>query len=198
MPFGRQRTSSLLSQVSSPVLITVFIFQADANPTRLGAQPSQTSTGCGDDGEGNFGGVKGCIALSTTAFQPPQTTGCGDVGEGNFGGVEGCITIPATSSANTVNNQPVTISPLIGTVTGQDGVLSTVTTSVSWSSSDVAVTTTVNGQKQQTTTPVWVCVDDLCNPNCEESDQCDNSDNGGIGPLGFPWPPVSPFFSCHV
>lgn len=153
--------------------------------------PLTQTTECGPDvGNGNSGGLLTCfVKPSTTAQQPQPTTPVGTVpteGENIPGPVS---TIPAT----------VTVYPLTGTVTGHDGALSTVTTSVSWTSSDIAASTTVDGQTKETTIPVWVCIGELCNPKCKQSEPCDTSEDGAIGPSGFPWPLVSlPFLFVHL
>lgn len=121
-----------------------------------------------------------------------QTTDCGDRGKDQFGGAVTCFINPSTAT-NTLPTftGTVTVYTLTGTVTGADGGLSTLTSSVSWTSSNIPATTTIVGQPQQTNTPIWVCVGELCNPKCKQSEPCDTSEDGGIGPLGFPWPLVS-------
>ncbi|KAI1857160.1 hypothetical protein JX265_011361 [Neoarthrinium moseri] len=128
--------------------------------------------GCPNTDPNAFGGVAGCITL----VNPPDPTNIG-------------ATTKDVIATGNVLPPGAAFSLVSISKTGDDSDPKTpATTEVTWLSSDIPITTTgTNGQATTTTTPAWVCLGSLCNPECTIPVQkCDRQDGVGIG--GFPWP----------
>ncbi|KAH6678001.1 hypothetical protein B0J14DRAFT_650217 [Halenospora varia] len=125
----------------------------------FGPQTTQPRDGCSSD-PNNFGGVVRCITLTTTA--PSVETGCPS-DPNNFVGIARCIPISQVLSPSAEG----TLIPLTGTVTSSDASVPTIT--VTWTVSDVTLTTTASGVAVPSSRPVWVCTGSSC-------------------VNGFPWP----------
>jgi len=108
----------------------------------------------------------------------------------NFGGVPGCITITPPSATTSTLPSDAVLSVVTISATSTSNGAQPVTTSITWLSTNVPMTTTDNmGMQTTTQVPAWMCVGDLCNPACIVPVQsCSGQDGPGIN--GFPFPPV--------
>ncbi|KAH6991526.1 hypothetical protein BKA56DRAFT_230494 [Ilyonectria sp. MPI-CAGE-AT-0026] len=127
---------------------------------------------------------------SPPSSAPPQKTLPCYVAYNAVGGQPGCIPVDEASSTGVSSTgAPSRVEPITATIPNEQGEVPT--TIVTWVSSDVVVSTAVDGKPTETTVPTWVCSGDLCNPGCIVPGQsCEGQD--GVGVDGFPWPSPPP------